>query len=349
MKKTFLSLLFVACAHAGMAQCTPDASYTISGIYPTALPDAPADQPYSQTLTVVSGATVPGIGIPLTSYEVTGITGMPAGFTYECVPSDCIFLPNSSGCILVSGNPTQTDVGVYPVVVSLLINGSFAFDLTDYTINVTGEPILCEAGTISSELFQNICPSNPGQFDAIDVSIPTDGVYSLLLEIGPDGSGGTDGDFTLNIVTLPYTLNADLNGVLSFNNLPPLSGTWYITGYVSTDPNDINNTICSFTSDYIEAIFWNSGDPICLETAVENVASPSFTSFPNPSNGLFNVSMPLGTYSLEVFSPMGQLVYSKTLQGSTTHQIDLGTVAKGVYTLRLRNADGMQHQRIIVQ
>jgi len=86
-----------------------------------------------------------------------------------------------------------------------------------------------------------------------------------------------------------------------------------------------------------------------LTVGIAAAGNNAFAAEPNPTTGQFNLRMPLGTYSLEVFSPMGQLVYSKTLQGSTTHQIDLGTVAKGMYTLRLANADGMHHQRIIVQ
>jgi hypothetical protein len=351
--RTLLIASFIAASHLNaFAQCSPDPQYTEPGIYPLSLPDAPADQPYQQTLTVVSGSTIPGIGLPLTSYEITSITGMPDGFTYQCVPSNCIFLPNTSGCVLISGSPTQGDIGFYPVVVNLLINGSLTFQLTDYSINVTGEQEPCFVGYLQSEFFQAICPGAPGLVNMSDVEFPTGGQYGLSFTMGADGGGGPEGDFNLTGVTLPYSLDADLNGTLSFNSLPPLTGTWEIAFFIYTDANDLANTVCSFsyndTGEYIEAQFLDGSSPECLSTGT-NLATqePTFSAHPNPTDG--PLTLQFGTEaqrSLMVMDATGREVLTTTLMG-TSATLDLTSLSTGMYVLRVAEGSNTQHMRVV--
>src|SRR5438046_195158 len=107
MKKIFL--LVVAVAFAGstsFAQCVPDTSITHNdpGVYPdsaTNLPHAIVGIPYStviqlkvltDTTTMIGPITVP---VTIDSIIATNVSGLPAGYTYNCTPSTCVFLGGS--------------------------------------------------------------------------------------------------------------------------------------------------------------------------------------------------------------------------------------------------------------
>src|SRR4051812_1294579 len=120
-------ILFTAILSLGVlysyAQCIPDTSITHNeaGIYPdsaTGLPHAVVGVAYStviqlKVLTDTSGVTVDSI-------DITNVTGLPAGFTYQCTPSSCHFPGGSDACILLTGPaPTVAMAGqIYPLTVN---------------------------------------------------------------------------------------------------------------------------------------------------------------------------------------------------------------------------------------
>jgi hypothetical protein len=56
--------------------------------------------------------------------NITGVTGLPAGFSYLCTPSNCSFPGGSNACILLqSGGPVSVPAGTYPITVSLMVYG----------------------------------------------------------------------------------------------------------------------------------------------------------------------------------------------------------------------------------
>jgi hypothetical protein len=72
------------------------------------------------------------------------------------------------------------------------------------------------------------------------------------------------------------------------------------------------------------------------------------TMFPNPTNGLVNVRTEnAGVYSVEVTNLLGEVVSQGTFNGSTT--LDLNGEAKGVYMVRIYNAEGSMVERITLQ
>ena len=72
------------------------------------------------------------------------------------------------------------------------------------------------------------------------------------------------------------------------------------------------------------------------------------TMFPNPTNGLVNVrTEKAGVYSVEVTNLLGEVVSQGTFNGSTT--LDLNGEAKGVYMVRIYNAEGSMVERITLQ
>ena len=127
MKRNILltfALISILGIKLASAQCTPDPLLNNPGIYPdsaTNLPHAIAGSAYSTVMTAVIPADTlyGGFTIPITDITLTGITGLPSGFTYAANPGSGVFPGNSKACVLFTGNPTVAQVGTYPLTVSL--------------------------------------------------------------------------------------------------------------------------------------------------------------------------------------------------------------------------------------
>lgn len=77
--------------------------------------------------------------------------------------------------------------------------------------------------------------------------------------------------------------------------------------------------------------------------------------FPNPTDGLLNVSFTTDksqSVKIEIFSMNGEMIYSKdygNINGSFDKQIDLSSVAKGIYILRLISDNGTTNEKILLK
>lgn len=141
---TFALLLLGIAVQAQTPICKPDTTLadTLFGVFPvpysttnplggirdTACINTPFE--FAFTLKVPSTFTVAGTQVPVTqaSLATTGaVKNLPTGLTYACDPPNCVFLANTSGCILLSGTPTDpTQVGQ----IDLQITGSISSFIT---------------------------------------------------------------------------------------------------------------------------------------------------------------------------------------------------------------------------
>ncbi|MFN3444939.1 MAG: T9SS type A sorting domain-containing protein [Bacteroidia bacterium] len=103
------------------AQCTPDNNMPKGSILPQSIKIGYKDVAYSEviyfrapsdTSTMVGSTSFP---VRIDSMEITGVKGLPNGFTYNCFTSNCRFNGGESSCLTLTGIPTQN--GVYPLVV----------------------------------------------------------------------------------------------------------------------------------------------------------------------------------------------------------------------------------------
>ncbi len=177
------------------AQCVPDLSITIPGVYPdsaTGLPAGTVGIAYSEVIQVrvLTDTVWQSLPVNITSITVTSVTGLPPGLTYACNPASCIFPGGSNGCILLSGTPTTA--GSYPVDVDIEIAGT-----------VFGVPAPPQAQTISYYVI--LINQNTGlPSDISDVKFellpnkpnPADNYTDVLF------SSPISGDFTLKIFNL---------------------------------------------------------------------------------------------------------------------------------------------------
>lgn len=130
MKKTIYLLLFTCLTVQASAQCVPDPSITIPGVYPPAgsttdttaiiLPAAQIGAPtnYVTQISVLSDTTVSLFGltlnVPVDSLSIDSVSGLPPGMTAACDNPRCKWPGGGNGCIELSGTPSS--LGVYDIM-----------------------------------------------------------------------------------------------------------------------------------------------------------------------------------------------------------------------------------------
>ena len=143
MKKIILLFTLISTVFFVRAQsqgCSPDAQYSVAGIYPdsaTNLSPAYVGQPYSENITIITpnDTDVVYLGVPINvtidDIVLTSVTGLPSNFDYSCDPPNCTFSGGSVECaeLFSITDPTISDIGIYPIVF-------------ETTTSVSGVPII---------------------------------------------------------------------------------------------------------------------------------------------------------------------------------------------------------------
>ena len=96
----------------------------------------------------------------------------------------------------------------------------------------------------------------------------------------------------------------------------------------------------------------NATGPLPPASVNEIVNSAKFNVYPNPNNGIFNVSISNSTedQTIEVKNVIGQTVYAEIASSSTMNSIDLSNLNKGIYTISLVSDSGIStSKKIIIQ
>jgi hypothetical protein len=123
MKKIFFTILSLFALVASNAQCTPDSvTYKSPGIYPKSLPDAKANVVYSQVIQFKfpKDTTVSGLTGHIDSASITSIDGMPFSFAYHCSNKSCTYKGGQNGCVQITGNPKDSQIGSKTLKVNVL-------------------------------------------------------------------------------------------------------------------------------------------------------------------------------------------------------------------------------------
>jgi hypothetical protein len=195
MKKFWFYLIIgLLCLQTSVyAQCTPDLTITQPGIYPDSLPPADVGIAYSQTLQVkVLTDTMTSLGLATIDHiQIVSIAGIPAGFTYGCVPNNCQFPGGSNGCIVFSGLAVSGQEGSYPLTITIDVTatvtiGGFPIQstqtetLNDYVFIIDGPLSVGWAKGKSLELKPNF-PNPAVSKTSIDYIVPTAAIAEFRL------------------------------------------------------------------------------------------------------------------------------------------------------------------------
>ena len=150
MKTLLLLFALTAATFISNAQsCSPGTNYadsTSGGFWPdtvTNLPPALTSCPYSTSINFNIPSTITNefandlcastgcvtssfIGIPISSFKIINISGLPAGFSYGCNISSCQYGGGSNGCVNIYGT-SLAPAGSYPVTIYCEVTVLFYF------------------------------------------------------------------------------------------------------------------------------------------------------------------------------------------------------------------------------
>ena len=83
----------------------------------------------------------------------------------------------------------------------------------------------------------------------------------------------------------------------------------------------------------------------------ENALNNQLTVFPNPTNGIVNISLgeDLGQAEIEITSMSGQVVQVETIESTKNTSIDVSALKAGVYILKLNADNRVGIKRLIIE
>jgi len=108
------------------------------------------------------------------------------------------------------------------------------------------------------------------------------------------------------------------------------------------------------TNKTIRGEGWDATYDVVLGTN-DQKAFEDLSVFPNPSNGKLNVQFTINeiqSVKIEILSLKGESLYNQDLgnfKGSFDKQLDLSSLAKGIYILRLTSDQGTTNKKIVLQ
>jgi len=66
------------------------------------------------------------VSVSIDSIGVTGVDGLPAGFSYATNTASGFWQGGTSGCLIIQGNPTQAQVGIYKLDIFITSYGNIS-------------------------------------------------------------------------------------------------------------------------------------------------------------------------------------------------------------------------------
>lgn len=154
-----------------------------------------------------------------------------------------------------------------------------------------------------------------------------------------------------------YEITLPINATDTFEYLFTLDG--WATKEIFTGGESCTKTTGQFTNrmgvvtsdSTMPAVCWEKC-VTCATAGTATIAAHGVKVFPNPGNGLFNVTASFSNLTagnIEVYDVVGQKLYSKGFTGKTINtEINLNSAKPGMYLMVINTAEGSYQERIFI-
>ncbi len=185
-------------------------------------------------------------------------------------------------------------------------------------------------------------------FDDVQITFVADDVNPTITCVGNQTvDADSNHEYTVSGTEFDPTETSDNCNVASvindLNNSSTLAdevlpeGTTTVQWTVTDDAG--NTQVCSF--DILVNAF----------VGVENIDKNTVSIFPNPSNGIFTVSLIskiIGDYRISVINQLGMTIYMNKKSDSKSFRIDLSSYSKGIYFIKVTGNNKTIMKKIII-
>jgi hypothetical protein len=172
------------------------------------------------------------------------------------------------------------------------------------------------------------------------------------------GSTATAKNITAELISLDPLVSV-LTGSKTYDDIPAGENSTpetYTTKISDECPGNKEILIAVNISSYGQ-ICWIDTFSIFIEPPVniKNIAEPITRIYPNPTDNILNIELSnAGSQGIEIeiLDMIGTLIYQKESTSSGPHfdeQLDLSGYAKGIYLLKVRQADRVYYGKVVVR
>lgn len=235
---------------------------------------------------------------------------------------------------------------------------------SEYIANVKFNTINKTSGDATSNGYEN--------FTATSTTVNTGSTYTLSVTINTQGNYldhcfayiDWNKDFVFNNTNEKYDLGNIANvtaGILSQSITVPataLSGNTRMR--VSIEYEDSTDGVGYGACDSDHLTEWGETEDYTVNvvvstSAVYDYSFKSFNVFPNPSNGLFNITLQSNNSDkaiIQLFDMSGRLIRQNTLnetQSEINSSVDYSDVSNGIYLMKISKGDESGVKRIVIE
>ncbi|GAA4055031.1 hypothetical protein GCM10022409_47730 [Hymenobacter glaciei] len=196
---------------------------------------------------------------------------------------------------------------------------------------------------------------------AINLAASTAGTYTVTNTVAPSGGcAAVTATATVTINALPAQPTLTANGaLLTASSAPGATYQFYLNGvaiagatnatYTATQNGSYTVVVTNATGC---ASLPSAPVPVVVTATRAGLAGVELTVFPNPTTGRLTVTLngPHSRAGLVVYNTLGQEMLTNTLAANAaTAELDLTTLATGVYLLKVTSTEGSVTRRLVRQ
>ncbi len=160
----------------------------------------------------------------------------------------------------------------------------------------------------------------------------------------------TSAGTTMTVNTIPATPTITQNGSVLTSSAAS-GNQWYFNGVAIPGENNQSITITQNGDYTVDETTNGCTTSLSAATTILNVGinqlngSLGFSIYPNPSDGIFNISFYANSksdYKVELINSLGQLIFKELLSnysGQYSKRINISEYGKGIYTISLMNTN----------
>ncbi len=152
-----------------------------------------------------------------------------------------------------------------------------------------------------------------------------------------------------------YTYDANNYGTIS-SAIKRWNDTEWLDDYYSTFTNNENGFPTEIlTQRWNGSEYVNSGKQInyhyCTGTSgIETLLEKNVSVYPSPSNGNFTITSDIShSGTIEVYSITGAKVFVENVSSLTKNEINFSAQAKGIYFVKVSNAESVWTQKVVIE